>query len=88
MKKVQKVLALLLAFGMILTSPGLSAAATESAQPVESVVSQEGNAVQEQGSTDILEYVYVDETMVNIPQTQNIAVAFTDQSLILESAVS
>ena len=87
MKKVQKVLALLLAFGMILTSPGLSAAATESVEPAESVVSQEGNAVQEQDSTDILEYVYVDETMVNIPQTQNIAVAFTDQSLILESAV-
>ena len=41
----------------------------------------------QQTSEGILEYVYVDESVVNMPQTQNIAVGFSDENLVLESAV-
>ena len=34
-----------------------------------------------------LEYIYVDETVIHIPQTQYIAVAFSDTELIVESAI-
>lgn len=34
-----------------------------------------------------LEYVFVDETVVNVPETQNIAIGFKDTSVILEKIV-
>ena len=42
---------------------------------------------QQESSEGSLEYVYVDENVVNVPQTQNIAVGFVDETLKLESAV-
>lgn len=38
-------------------------------------------------SEDVLSYVYVDEKVVNVPETQNIAIGFSDEKLVLESAV-
>lgn len=43
--------------------------------------------IQQESSEGSLEYVYVDENVVNVPQTQNIAVGFVDETLKLESAV-
>ena len=100
MKKVQKVLALLLVFMMVFTTAGMNVAA---AGEMDSVAGEADIQSQEQQQTldetdtqqettqqpleGILEYVYVDEAVVNMPQTQNIAVGFSDESLVLESAV-
>ncbi|MDY2660319.1 MAG: GBS Bsp-like repeat-containing protein, partial [[Ruminococcus] gnavus] len=100
MKKVQKVLALLLVFMMVFTTAGMNVAA---AGEMDSVAGEADIQSQEQQQTldetdtqqeatqqtseGILEYVYVDESVVNMPQTQNIAVGFSDENLVLESAV-
>lgn len=100
MKKVQKVLALLLVFMMVFTTAGMNVAA---AGEMDSVAGEADIQSQEQQQTldetdtqqettqqtseGILEYVYVDEAVVNMPQTQNIAVGFSDENLVLESAV-
>lgn len=100
MKKVQKVLALLLVFMMVFTTAGMNVAA---AGEMDSVAGEADIQSQEQQQTldetdtqqettqqpseGILEYVYVDEAVVNMPQTQNIAVGFSDESLVLEFAV-
>lgn len=100
MKKVQKVLTLLLVFMMVFTTAGMNVAA---AGEMDSVAGEADIQSQEQQQTldetdtqqettqqpleGILEYVYVDEAVVNMPQTQNIAVGFSDESLVLESAV-
>ena len=86
MKKVQKVLALLLVFMMVFTTAGMNVAA---AGEMDSVAGEADIQSQEQQQTSegILEYVYVDEAVVNMPQTQNIAVGFSDENLVLESAV-
>ena len=100
MKKVQKVLALLLVFMMVFTTAGMNVAA---AGEMDSVAGEADIQSQEQPQTldetdtqqeatqqtseGILEYVYVDESVVNMPQTQNIAVGFSDENLVLESAV-
>ena len=100
MKKVQKVLTLLLVFMMVFTTAGMNVAA---AGEMDSVAGEADIQSQEQPQTldetdtqqettqqpleGILEYVYVDEAVVNMPQTQNIAVGFSDESLVLESAV-
>lgn len=100
MKKVQKVLALLLVFMMVFTTAGMNVAA---AGAMDSVAGEADIQSQEQQQTldetdtqqettqqpseGILEYVYVDEAVVNMPQTQNIAVGFSDESLVLEFAV-
>ena len=100
MKKVQKVLALLLVFMMVFTTAGMNVAA---AGEMDSVAGEADIQSQEQQQTldetdtqqettqqpseGILEYVYVDESVVNMPQTQNIAVGFSDESLVLEFAV-
>ena len=75
MKKVQKVLALLLVFMMVFTTAGMNVAA---AGEMDSVAGEADIQSQEQQQTSegILEYVYVDEAVVNMPQTQNIAVGF------------
>ena len=94
MKKVQKVLTLLLVFMMVFTTAGMNVAA---AGEMDSVAGEADIQSQEQQQTldetdtqqettqqpleGILEYVYVDEAVVNMPQTQNIAVGFSDESL-------
>lgn len=100
MKKVQKVLALLLVFVMVFTTAGMNVAAAgemDSVAGEADIQSQEQQQIldetdtqqeaTQQTSEGILEYVYVDESVVNMPQTQNIAVGFSDENLVLESAV-
>lgn len=100
MKKVQKVLALLLVFMMVFTTAGMNVAAAgemDSVAGEADIQSQEQQQIldetdtqqetTQQTSEGILEYVYVDEAVVNMPQTQNIAVGFSDENLVLESAV-
>ena len=100
MKKVQKVLALLLVFVMVFTTAGMNVAAAgemDSVAGEADIQSQEQQQIldetdtqqeaTQQTSEGILEYVYVDESVVNMPQTQNIAVGFSDENLVLEFAV-
>ena len=95
MKKVQKVLALLLVFMMVFTTAGMNVAAageTDSVAGEADIQSQEQpqtldetdtqQETTQQTSEGILEYVYVDESVVNMPQTQNIAVGFSDENLV------
>ena len=101
MKKIQKVLALLLVFVMVFTTAGMNVAAaggdgflfageadiqSQEQQQILDETDTQQEATQ-QTSEGILEYVYVDESVVNMPQTQNIAVGFSDENLVLESAV-
>ncbi len=90
----------LLVFMMVFTTAGMNVAA---AGEMDSVAGEADIQSQEQQQTldetdtqqeatqqtseGILEYVYVDESVVNMPQTQNIAVGFSDENLVLESAV-
>ena len=99
-KKYRKYLRCYWCFMMVFTTAGMNVAA---AGEMDSVAGEADIQSQEQPQTldetdtqqeatqqtseGILEYVYVDESVVNMPQTQNIAVGFSDENLVLESAV-
>ena len=82
---------MLLTVMVLFTTTGLNVAAVEQVDPVAEsegdIDALETQTEAQQASEGTLEYVYVDESVVNTPQTQNIAVGFLDESLILESAV-
>lgn len=134
MRSLKRIVAMVLAAGMLVTSSGVTTLAAGDAAATQSEVSSntpdvnggesgqavevpeienmgeisgttvsatgettEGTAGEQQenvnSNSEIMEnpkafeYVYVDEQTVNIPQEQNIAVAFADAELKLESAV-
>ena len=63
-----------------------------SVQSDQQVVQSEEQSINQETVTDTekqraFEYVYMDEQTVNIPDEQNIVIAFADTSIVLESAV-
>lgn len=81
--KLKRVLASVLTACMLVTASGVTTFAADIASSfnVELV-----DASIEKDKTKAFEYVYIDEEVVNIPQEQNIAIAFADTNIVLENA--
>lgn len=82
--KLRRTLASVLTVCMLVTLSGMTAFAIDTSANTNAEIS----AIEtlENDKKKAFEYVYIDEEVVNIPQEQNIAVAFADADLILESA--
>ncbi|MEG2439114.1 MAG: GBS Bsp-like repeat-containing protein, partial [Lachnospiraceae bacterium] len=109
MRNTNKIVAMFLAFLMILTLPGMNTLANEVEKSVDETKVETENLSEDnlvnQGNEKIIEneavipqnemesrgigklsFIYVDEQTINIPETQNIAISFADESIVLESA--
>lgn len=81
--KLKKVLASVLTACMLVTASGIT---TFAADIVSSSNAKSVDTTIENDKTKAFEYVYIDEEVVNIPQEQNIAIAFADTNIVLENA--
>lgn len=81
--RLKKILASVLSACMLVTASGVTTFASDiisfsNAESVDDVI--------ETDKTKAFEYVYIDEEVVNIPQEQNIAIAFADTNIVLKNA--
>ena len=94
MKKTRTLTVLMLACVMLFTMSGMTALAEEAVQTTDIAqsadtgqITEAEEVVQTAEESHVLDYVYVDEDVIHLPETQNIAVGFIDENLVLESAV-